>query len=171
MNRVFVCARLCVSLAHPPFLLLIEFSHDATSQKEAEITKIQQKLPAKLWSSDVTTDRTISMRADHCSLDDFSSDSYVDIPEQVVVNGTSRCATLQDAPDTSETPEMPLQKAFGNDSSTCALCSDPFIDGDQVVESNNPLCNHCHHKACMNRWLQFQNTCPVCNHPYVVQTV
>jgi hypothetical protein len=38
-----------------------------------------------------------------------------------------------------------------------------------VYKSNNPRCCHRHHQACMDKWLNIQNTCPVCNQPYVLQ--
>ena len=53
----------------------------------------------------------------------------------------------------------------------CALCSEEFTRGDVVCESNNPKCQHEFHKECMMTWLNIQNSCPICNLPYVLQSV
>jgi hypothetical protein len=52
----------------------------------------------------------------------------------------------------------------------CAICSQPFETGQPVYESNNPQCQHTHHKTCMDKWLVYQNTCPVCHQPFVLCT-
>ena len=50
----------------------------------------------------------------------------------------------------------------------CKLCETQFKGGDNVCESSNPRCSHMFHESCINDWLQYQNTCPVCSEPYVV---
>jgi Ring finger domain len=139
-----------------------------TARKDEQITNLQDKLSPKRWSSllyDNITERTISMPADMIGFDDVSSYSSGDNPQDTAIGGAEKpSADL-------EVPEMPTKSAFGKEELTCALCSEPFADGEQVVESNNPQCTHCHHKACMDKWLQFQNTCPVCNQAYVLHTV
>lgn len=55
--------------------------------------------------------------------------------------------------------------------SECAICSMEFEPGQLVYQSNNPLCEHMHHRKCMEKWLKLQNTCPLCNQPFVLQTV
>jgi DNA-directed RNA polymerase subunit RPC12/RpoP len=80
-------------------------------------------------------------------------------------------ADIPSTEDAEQPPEMPTKSVFGREAFTCALCSEPFLDGEQVVESNNPQCKHCHHKACMDKWLRIQNTCPVCHQAFVLLTV
>lgn len=53
----------------------------------------------------------------------------------------------------------------------CAVCSVSFENGIRVYESNNPKCRHIFHQNCMDKWLNHQNTCPICNEIYALQYV
>ena len=57
------------------------------------------------------------------------------------------------------------------DGSVCAVCKEEYQAGEPVYESNNPQCGHEHHKKCMDKWLQFQNSCPTCNQPFSLKVV
>lgn len=62
-------------------------------------------------------------------------------------------------------------RAGCKDGSVCAICNEEYQAGQPVYESNNPLCKHQHHQKCMDKWLECQNTCPICNQAFVLQTV
>ena len=52
----------------------------------------------------------------------------------------------------------------------CALCAKDFQDGVEVYESNNLKCRHIYHKRCLDKWLNFQYSCPQCNEVFALQT-
>lgn len=56
------------------------------------------------------------------------------------------------------------------DGCVCGLCNEEYQPGQPVYESNNPRCRHEFHQICMERWLEFQNTCPTCNQPFALHT-
>jgi hypothetical protein len=55
----------------------------------------------------------------------------------------------------------------GNENPVCAICLDPFKDGDQLRNLN---CSHCFHRECVDIWLlgsrsddlAVNGTCPTC---------
>lgn len=53
----------------------------------------------------------------------------------------------------------------------CPICLNEFQDGEKVVASNNPACNHIFHHTCIMAWLYTKETCPQCREVYVVETV
>jgi len=53
----------------------------------------------------------------------------------------------------------------------CAICISSYKIGDDVVWSSNPLCEHCFHTACMEKWLMEQlagSLCPCCRRDFVI---
>ena len=52
----------------------------------------------------------------------------------------------------------------------CQICSVEFRDNDAVYSSNNPRCNHHFHQKCMEKWLNYQYTCPICHEVFALQT-
>ena len=50
----------------------------------------------------------------------------------------------------------------------CVLCSKFFTETDVVTESWEPTCKHHFHKACLVKWLQKNDGCPICKRAYVV---
>ena len=97
---------------------------------------------------------------DNASVEDFlCEDSSTDNDDEEM----QVCAS----PPTIEQPHAFRQK----DGSVCVICNEPYMPGQLVYESNNPQCGHQFHKTCMDKWLQFQNSCPTCNDPFVLQTV
>ncbi|CAB9522902.1 E3 ubiquitin-protein ligase [Seminavis robusta] len=144
------------------------------AKKDNEITKLQTKLEAKPWKSgtdnrtSTMTTRTVSIGAES-TLDDNSSygmgDSGSDSYPGFMGMGVDGVAGLP--------PPVPGKCSFGHgkDGSVCILCNEVFEDEQTFVESNNPQCAHIFHKTCIDKWLGIQNTCPICNQPYVLQTV
>nr|XP_036678547.1 uncharacterized protein LOC118879741 [Drosophila suzukii]XP_036678548.1 uncharacterized protein LOC118879741 [Drosophila suzukii] len=48
-----------------------------------------------------------------------------------------------------------------DDSVTCTLCNGVVFELDLMETA----CKHCFHKACLQNWLQDNNTCPTCSQP------
>jgi len=62
-------------------------------------------------------------------------------------------------------------KASNSSCTICAICSQHFVEGEEVCKSPNKFCSHVHHLSCMTNWLHLQNTCPTCNKTYLVEIV
>jgi hypothetical protein len=54
-----------------------------------------------------------------------------------------------------------------DDAPECAICLSPFVNGEVVCESNNPLCPHVYHRDCLEPWLLRHEHCPVCREVYL----
>ena len=79
-----------------------------------------------------------------------------------------------EGPRTNDDEEMQQHTALSvlqKDGSACALCTKEYRPGEPVYTSNNPKCGHEFHKVCMDKWLNIQNTCAICNQAYVLRTV
>ncbi|KAK3198974.1 hypothetical protein Dsin_022389 [Dipteronia sinensis] len=48
-------------------------------------------------------------------------------------------------------------------STDCAICLDDFVDGDSCRILI--VCNHIFHSNCIDQWLKYQLTCPICRKP------
>ncbi|KAK2639070.1 hypothetical protein Ddye_026865 [Dipteronia dyeriana] len=48
-------------------------------------------------------------------------------------------------------------------STDCAICLDDFVDGDSCRILI--VCNHIFHLNCIDQWLKYQLTCPICRKP------
>lgn len=68
-------------------------------------------------------------------------------------------------------PNPPAAGHLCKDGSVCVLCQEEYQPGQPVYESNNPHCGHEFHIKCMDQWLACQNSCPICNQPFSIQTV
>lgn len=136
------------------------YFHLIAAQREAGLS-FTTKLECKPWreksdsSGDETTDRTLP---DGSSFEDDISSSDA--------SSESRKVSVDMLDDSSSS--QPCHQKAG---SQCTVCSQPFQEGQNVYTSNNPDCNHTHHQLCIENWLQYQNTCPTCNQPFVLQTV
>ena len=53
----------------------------------------------------------------------------------------------------------------------CQICSESFQEGEDIIQSNNPICGHIFHQKCIEKWLNYQYACPICSHVYVLQEV
>ena len=99
------------------------------------------------------------------SADNFTTDT--DNSDDSDSNSISDVESQSDEEMQINTPSQTCQK----DGSVCALCAKEYLAGDLVYESNNAQCGHQFHKVCMDKWLNIQNTCPICNQPFVLQSV
>ena len=86
-----------------------------------------------------------------------------DEKQRYTVNGSSPSRTLPD--------QVLLAHDDANSSvRRCAICLAPFEDHERVCESNNLVCQHLFHEACMISWLEKHSLCPVCRQPYLMET-
>uniref|UniRef100_A0A5B7BT22 RING-type E3 ubiquitin transferase n=1 Tax=Davidia involucrata TaxID=16924 RepID=A0A5B7BT22_DAVIN len=46
------------------------------------------------------------------------------------------------------------------DDADCCICLAIFQDGDKVKML--PVCHHCYHSECVDKWLTAQSNCPLC---------
>lgn len=73
--------------------------------------------------------------------------------------------------DRSEASSREDNRSQQKDGCSCVICSKEYALGDQIYESNNSQCKHEFHKECIDKWLNFQNSCPICTQPFVIHTV
>jgi len=120
--------------------------------QDERIQALPKKVESKPWSAGFGSTRTERM-------DSLRNESE----EDDISSGSSISHQL------SNEPVNATSRTYGQkDGSVCSLCSETLEEGQPVCQSNNPRCLHWQHKACMSKWLQFQNTCPTCNQPYVI---
>ncbi|KAH6805583.1 hypothetical protein C2S51_030414 [Perilla frutescens var. frutescens] len=50
----------------------------------------------------------------------------------------------------------------------CCICLGIFCDGDNVKVL--PLCQHCFHSECVDKWLTTQSSCPLCRASLLVDS-
>ncbi|KAL8461293.1 hypothetical protein ACS0TY_031875 [Phlomoides rotata] len=60
-------------------------------------------------------------------------------------------------------PEIAFRSTDFPGTSDCAICLDPFQEGDNC--RNIPICKHLFHAKCVDRWIGKKPTCPVCRTP------
>ena len=48
--------------------------------------------------------------------------------------------------------------------SSCLICLDHYIDNDKIRVLSK--CKHIYHKICIDKWVQKNNTCPICRTSY-----
>jgi Ring finger domain len=85
--------------------------------------------------------------------------------------------TVDSQMNSSETTPMSNDKEAGaeamnaccKDGSVCSICDKEYLEEEDIYESNNPRCGHVFHQACMERWLEIQNACPICTQPFVLR--
>ena len=133
--------------------------HVATTRHRKRTKKLTKKLGSRPWyggsdSGGSENGATEATRTDSMSDDDLSSHPTL----------ATQAFNHQDG-DTS------LPSPIEKEGCQCAICNCFFHDGEPVYQSNNPGCLHLQHQKCMDHWLQFQNTCPTCNVPFVLLNV
>lgn len=140
-----------------------------TTAKETEWRrKAKEVMICSLWSANgdlETCDDTIETTE--------SSDRSGDLSSRSLSHAQHHQAgvlTLELEPDFETAKGCPAREETQK-IDTCQLCSQSFERGQVVAESNNPDCQHQFHKACLEKWLQYQNSCPTCNAPYLLLTV
>ena len=69
-----------------------------------------------------------------------------------------RNANRVNARELSDTLE-PLTLALNNNESTCAICIEVFVKGDEVIRLD---CGHMYHHKCVAEWVKYRPTCPMC---------
>lgn len=91
-------------------------------------------------------------------------------------NGDGQCheaSTVVEKTTTIErqfdpSPEVPKHhqsdRSFSTVSPQCAICLEPFCDGDMIFEpsSIDVDCMHEFHQHCIYQWCMLQTTCPCC---------
>ncbi|PRQ43257.1 putative transcription factor C2H2 family [Rosa chinensis] len=49
---------------------------------------------------------------------------------------------------------------------SCVICMELFIDHQRIIRL---ACSHYYHKHCFVRWLEINNTCPLCRCPMPIE--
>ncbi|CAL5366362.1 unnamed protein product [Camellia sinensis] len=52
--------------------------------------------------------------------------------------------------------------------SECCICLGVFEDGDKVKVL--PMCRHCYHSECVDKWLASRSSCPLCRSSLLVDS-
>jgi len=56
------------------------------------------------------------------------------------------------------------KKIKSNSNSSCSICLDYYMDNDKIRVLSK--CKHIYHKNCIDKWVQKNNTCPICRTSY-----
>ncbi|CAB9520653.1 expressed unknown protein [Seminavis robusta] len=135
----------------------------AEATKEAQDEDFKSKLDCKPWCEEDATEE-MSM----------SDDSFRDFACRTS-SAVSDVSTMEAVSEGEEEDDLEMGGVVMNgcpmvdkDGTCCPICSEVFEYGQPVYTSNN--CSHQCHKVCMDKWLKFQNTCPICNKPFVNHT-
>jgi len=54
---------------------------------------------------------------------------------------------------------VPLILTVNNNGSSCSICIEMFTKGDKVIRLP---CGHLHHQTCLEEWVKYKPTCPIC---------
>ncbi|CAB9520657.1 expressed unknown protein [Seminavis robusta] len=163
--------------------------HGATKQEEAKkkqaLEDLKSNMECKPWSTHSSQDDRTEKTADPSEASRYSifdsdsissyflgparsSSALVDVDDvEMQMQEISMSDQKQESACTTpvSTDGAPKDK----DGTCCPICNDIFEYGQPVYTSNN--CGHQCHKVCMDRWLKFQNTRPVCNEAFVLRVV
>jgi hypothetical protein len=138
--------------------------NEQQKQEQEKEEKLKGQLVCKSWShggakDDIDVDEEAGYKRQN---DDFT--------DSTLSSAMFSSSSDSDSDDLDESIGQ-QQQHHQKDGKECALCSEQFLPRQMICESNNPHCRHEFHKTCMDQWLKFQNTCPICNQPYALQTV
>jgi len=136
-----------------------------TSQDDTETSEGDESPPSSNRTIESTkTSTTIPLGNREVDVDEMA--------ECIRNNCTNGCSHTSASipPSTPATSPEALPSPTTDSCLECQICSSVFQNGDTVVESNNPNCCHTFHKVCMEKWLTFQYSCPICNQVYVLHT-
>lgn len=56
------------------------------------------------------------------------------------------------------TEDISLQSNYGD----CSVCLQPMVLSDDNDNIRRSICDHVFHKICIENWLQYNTTCPIC---------
>mmetsp|Transcript_29625 Transcript_29625/g.60492 ORF Transcript_29625/g.60492 Transcript_29625/m.60492 type:complete len:234 (-) Transcript_29625:337-1038(-) len=88
-----------------------------------------------------------------CEIKNKANDGAV----KVEVNDTEHTGKLSSSPEDDESGS-----GYDEDQLTCSICLCDYEHGQEVCRSQNGLCNHKFHKACVFEWLLKHDDCPCC---------
>ena len=145
-------------ITHTIFLLF-----SATACYETKGKELASGLTTRKWNLQETV-RTCGVdRTEEDGSDSSDSDEQPPpAPE------SARVAVPLGSSDTDGKPSQ--QPASFKHLYECQICAVEFQEGDSIYQSNNPKCNHPFHQACMDKWLNYQYSCPLCSEIYVLPT-
>ncbi|CAB9512473.1 expressed unknown protein [Seminavis robusta] len=172
---IFVGVMVCVVIASSmivAFLLYISKMQEKAARKHKEGKKrqsfedLKSNLECKPWGSDKDeTEHTMDMSS---AESDESSSSIESVIEE---EGDEEMQLQTIAMNGDDDLDSSQQSKHQKDGSCCPICNEIYQFGQPVYESNNPHCGHQAHKVCMGKWLECQNSCPICIQPFVLRTV
>ena len=108
--------------------------------------------------SEVKRDLVANMRSWHASI--FGTEEA--IPEGH--DDDIECDNTVESDGDTEIVELPSPVA-----NECAICLDPFDEGQVICQSQNPACSHIFHSDCVAQWLQKHGRCPICRSKYIIE--
>ncbi|CAB9512357.1 expressed unknown protein [Seminavis robusta] len=132
-------------------------------------------------NSTSTTDTVISMDAAETAVVDIEAVATTttttkrDSDTTTTMEEEDRRDTIMELPTFASSakhryPAPPVGRSFHSrhNGFYCAICVEGFQVGDPIYNSNNPNCQHQIHASCMDKWIEYQNVCPVCSQPFVL---
>lgn len=88
------------------------------------------------------------------------------IPLALLLSLMANEGEKSNAAQASDIAALPKRKLGGKETlgeqNRCMVCLEDFEEGDDVTTLP---CLHLYHERCVDRWLQTDNSCPVCKHP------
>lgn len=54
---------------------------------------------------------------------------------------------------------LTIKKITNEEDLTCSICHEKMYEGEDYIELE---CKHSFHKNCLKKWLEIDNTCPIC---------
>ena len=82
-------------------------------------------------------------------------------------NKMSQTLELRNMPGAGPQHEKIKQKQSFDSKQACAICLEPYQDGEIVGASRNPNCEHIFHLNCIVNWLIQRDECALCRAPFV----